>query len=531
MIISYIHFTAVVVPLFFVIMKRWEQKKDGNNVLIEKPSILLGKKLPCGKRIKNLSYYACVVILSSLFLMAILPDIWGSLGTYMPIFKNVLDSVVQGKATIHESNQYMGDLITPFSNQWFSFFFGALSQQHFPPFVIQNPLVIRSLPWVIYSGFLVLFLGVVSWSIVAIRSVKLENGRKLFLFTIYIAGLFSVAVHHFLVQQSLYVQAKGAQNVLVVLFVIMVLPFAVLCTVSNKNKGLKLLIGFFGLALIAFCVTLLISRTVHTFKLAYSLDRASILGSSYFSEANRIMQSDDDPFVWFEPRLNSDIYLCAQPFAGKRMVITQHLFLQTIYTKNKPGEPFRGFEIERGLIASDYVTKKDLPHLWILSSNKSEQKKSYFAGPYFEYKWEAKKVIDYKRPQLLFSGNNYEVDFAKYPRSGNPLDVGFFSYLRNGSVMVYLPAGGPFLIEVKLQPRDRSSKTELNNILIDVKKRVSAGEFGTDVLVENDHQHITIKHQFPPDISPRLALLARYNGEFWFNAMWNGNEFEPEVAN
>jgi hypothetical protein len=188
------------------------------------------------------------------------------------------------------------------------------------------------------------------------------------------------------------------------------------------------------------------------------------------------------------------------------MVPTRHLALTRMNFETKPpvGERIDG---------SMLINQDDVPHLWTLSASSEDGGKTY--------EWNARRMADRKSPGLYLFADDYERDYGERPRSADARDTGIFSYMRNGSAMVYMPAGEGGSLEVKLAPRDASDHDRL---AAEVSGRVAKGEFGNAVRVHDDGALVALAYDLPKDDKPRLVPVARFSGEYWLNVRLDGKD-------
>jgi hypothetical protein len=247
-----------------------------------------------------------------------------------------------------------------------------------------------------------------------------------------------------------------------------------------------------------YAVTLAVPMLVYMVKLARGYDRATIMEPSYFRQAERIRREDPRAFVLFEPRKSGDLYVSGQAFAGMDMVPVRHLALETV-DLHPPISTKR-------ILASDLIGPGEVPRLWTLSASSADGGRTY--------EWKARRVVERKSPGLYLFADDYERDYGERPRSPEARDVGIFSYVRNGSAMVFMPAGEGGSLEVKLAPRDASDHDRL---AAEVSGRVAKGEFGSAVRVHDDGAFVTLAYALPKADKPRLVPVARFSGEYWLN--------------
>ena len=113
---------------------------------------------------------------------------------------------------------------------------------------------------------------------------------------------------------------------------------------------------------------------------------------------------------------------------------------------------------------------------------------------------------------------------SKSDPSFDSSDQGLFSYLRNGTALVYLPPGGPHHIEVKVMHRDETNKEKADQMADEIGKRAKAGEFPFITTMKQNGPVVTMNFDFEKSSQPRLSLVCRYDGEFWFSARLDGKD-------
>lgn len=434
------------------------------------------------------------------------------------------------------TNTYMGDKVIEFSDRWLVSIFGMASQQHFQPYAIESLLVNKLIPWGILMGFLVIVAGFVLVLRYQLRTAqtKLINREKWHYFAMYLALAATVVAFSMVTQMSQYTQAKSAQYLLLCVYFFMLLPLVLLSL--QQHSSLENINNFLGrkppnwvfifktiyaCMLLCFAAFLWIPKIVYANKLAHHEDRGSIMESSFFSEARRIKAEDSNAFVIFEPRKSADAYFGNQPFFGYRVVPSRHLVL-TEYVKGD--DPGLGYHTNK--LPSDFIKPQDLPHLWSLAAIKKRG-----------YQWKAERLVNRKSPNLYFTGYDYQRDFGVRPRFNrfdvSPSDLqsngeGMFSYLRNGTVMIYLPPGSAHHLEVKILNRDEGNFKEFNLMADEIAAMVSADEFESIASMEKRGHIITLDFYFKSSDIPRLSLVAKSGSEYWFNARLDGKEIVQE---
>jgi len=422
----------------------------------------------------------------------------GGTGKAVEFLRGLLSTFVHGN-----KNFYLGDQIAPWTLRWTSFLFGLISQQHVQPFAMETPWVMGVVHAGAILGVACLLLGIVAMARLELSPPGGERPPGVYV-AMYVAILLTVALHIYLAQSSLYTQAKGAQNVLVILYAALVLPVGLALRSPRRDRVLASLTIALGVALAAFTVTLFVPRLVYAYRLAHREDRGSILEASYFSEARRIRLEDSDPFVLFEPRKSADLYVSIQPFSGARMVPTRHLALEKVVP----------WVSKKRVIASDLITDGDIAHLWLLSSLAPAKS----GGP---SAWRAERLLSGRSPRVYLFGDDYEESLATRPRGPDGADQGAFSYLRNGAAMLFLRAGDAASVEARIVPRDPARFAEM---LAEVSQRMARGELARPVELEHDGTFVILRYRISAADAPRLLQVARYGGEFWLNVRLDGRE-------
>ena len=236
------------------------------------------------------------------------------------------------------------------------------------------------------------------------------------------------------------------------------------------------------------------------------------MSPSYFSEIKKAASEDDKAFVLFEPRKSSDVYFAHQPFSGYRVVPTQGLFLRR-YDKSDHSSKGK----YKDALPSEFIEPEDLSHLWSLTSKD-------------KINWQAERLIFRKSPNLYFTGHGYQKNVGLKYRQNNfkptfdPNDQGLFSYLRNGTALIFLPSGGPYHLEVKVVHKDETNKTKSDQMAEEIAEKAKAGEFPSLASMKQDGPVVTMEYLFEKSSTPRLSLVSRYDGEFWFSARLDGKD-------
>jgi hypothetical protein len=416
---------------------------------------------------------------------------------------------------------YMGMPIDPFSFQWIAFMLGFASQQHFLPYMAEYPPYVQLLRVGGVAGLLAAALGAFAMARWATRGDK--PWRAYLRDTgIYAMALLTIIVHLILVRTSLYTQAKGAQNVLVLTLVVLLLPLAVAVPQLPAGSRGRWLRTTMEALLVVFVAIMLLLRVQFGYRIALGLDRAAILESSYFEEAQRIRRSDANPLVLFEPRKSADLYTSNQPFYGVRMLPTRELVLQRSVTE------IRHYLEQRIAMAVDFIAPDDLPHVWTLRAERTPRwpvlthvRDKVPQMPYV-YRWHAERLVDHKVPTLVLSGDTFERPYGGKRLGDIPQgEIAPFNFMRNGVVSLYLP-GSAAHVEVELQPREG----ELALLEPAIANRVEAGEFGPDVRMSATNRVVRLSYEIAATGKPSLRTIVRHKGEFFVSVKVNGKYLE-----
>ena len=463
---------------------------------------------------------------------------WGSLAifaliTYIAAFKNSLVFFNKITAALLDpttnstmSPEGQGVTLPVFSEQWWAQIFGFLSIQHFYPYVLENKIVQIVIPLGLAAGFMVLATGLTSVILSKLKPcpILLEEPNKIdwHIIGIYTALIFTVILYTPISQVGGYNQAKSAQYLLTCTYFILLFPLAILFR-SDKNfliffrNGEKsdwkfITTSAYIVSLIFFIGALFIPRFVYLKKFGDQKDRGSIINPSFFAEIDRIKSEDNKAFFLFEPRMSSDVYFGNQAFSGSRVIPTRHLYMQRHKKSTSVAKATYVYALP-----SEFIEPEDLPHLWSLTS---KDKKT----------WQTERLVSRKSPRLYFTGHNYEKNYGlkhrmnKLNPSFDPNDQGMFSYIRSGTAQVYLPPGGPYHLKVTVMHRDETNKEKYDLMSDEIASKAKAGKFESLTSMKQDGPVVTMEYLFEESNSPRLSLLCRYDGEFWFNARLDGKD-------
>ena len=481
LLVSYVHFLSVTVPLLAVALMSWRGA-----------AAPLAVHSPSGTRRLRFLRWPAMGLLWGVVALPLLPA----------MLRAVFIVIALGSLSITtEQNVYLGDHVAAFSPDWWSFLSGVVSQQHLRPLAAPHVWLMV----VIYSSAAIGALAFVLGPAVAARTCRAADrdaGEARRLLVTYGVLLLTAAMHVVLTRNYLYTQAKGAQDVLPLVYAALVAPLAAGTAATGRDATLRILVRALGASIVIFLAALLAVRGIYAYRLAHELDRSSILGPSYFAEARKIRAEDPQAFVLFEPRRSADLYVSVQPFAGARMVSTRHLGLKMLVFNGGPPDVKR-------VDASDLLHDSDLPHVWTLSAARVD------GGD----RWKAERLAARSTPALLLFADDYEQDFGRKARSGRAGDEGMFSYMRNGSAMLYLPPGAAHQVEVTLMARDPSGHDPL---LRELKEKLAAGELAGELVEEGATMHL--RRSLAARAAPQLLTIARLGGEYWLNVRLDGKD-------
>lgn len=468
--------------------------------------------------LQRLLHFMAGAIIVLLILMWI--DV-GSKNT-LTFIQSLLAGITYG-APVAGASYYIGDFIPIISWQWFGFLFGTASQQHFMPFVVEWKSVWWANAIAVVSGLSAFVLGLLALNAVVTRSIGSQRGGTdiwKYVF-IYLAALLVSCVYLYMAQASLYKQAKGAEYVLLCVYIVLLLPFALYYQLTEKNKKNKFTVAC-AIVLLVFISSLFVIRLAFAYRLAYQRDRGVILESSYFSQAKKIRRQDDNPFVLFEPRKSADLYLSSQSFSGLKMIPTRHMVLQKYDRKT---------ETSTRMIPSDFVNASDLPHLWTLTAKQNGIGK---------YEWQSEKIINRRIPKVYFFGDTYEIDFMKEPRENDFLkksrctgaacltsDIGIFSFINNGAAMLYLPPGCPVEVELMLYPRNGLLGSDnYKSMSSEIEGYIYSGQLPSPTKFQANGVNIYLQYHISSRKNATLIPIVRYSKDYWVNIRLDGRELE-----
>jgi hypothetical protein len=443
---------------------------------------------------------------------------------------NMISQLVLPNTNSYLGTGIYGKSVLAFSDQWWTWMFGFASQQHFHPLMTEHDGMKFLFMLGTCLGFLLLvisFLLIISCKFRSPSSQQ-QNREIFHHIGLYVALVTTICIYTMASQTTLYTQAKGAQYLLIYLYFVMLLPLSILYKsfgpiklqnpFSENRKGKSIFVAstFFVLILFVFSAFLWVPRLVYAYRIGHHKDRSTVVESSFFSEAKRIKAEDKNAFVIFEPRTSSDVYFPFQSFAGYRLIPSRHLILDEISLNDRGGT---GHSISK--LPSDFVRPSDIPHLWSMTAVKESDS---------QYKWKAKRIFTNKFPHIYFTGHHYKINFLSRPRHNLAVlqedhkDWGMFTYIKNGSAMIFLPPGGPYKLEIKLLPRNDDNFEELEMMSKRISKRAKAGEFPSIKNISTHSYIITLNFDFEASLSPRISMVSKYDKKYWFNARLNGKE-------
>jgi hypothetical protein len=420
-----------------------------------------------------------------------------------------------------DSLLYMGMPIRAFGTQWLAFVSGIASQQHFLPFVKDYPWVPGMLQAGAFAAAAAFALGLVvmaRWALARRgspwRPVLHDAG-------VYVAALFTIAIHLVLVRTSLYTQAKGAQNILVLVYVVLLLPLALAWRDLPRTPGARALEGANAAALAAFIGLAAILQSVFGYRMGLGLDRSAILEPSFFSEARRIRERDPQAFVLFEPRKSADLYTSNQAFFGLRSVPTRELILQKARLL-----PAGNYDVTTAN-AIEFVEPADLAHTWTLRSQSAVRWPLLMRFPDkipqmpYVYRWSAQRLADSPVPVLVLAGDTFERPYGDRNVGAVPSGrIATFNFMRNGIAALYLPAGRAAAVEVELQPREGGYAA----LEAEARQRVDRGELGPEAAMTADGNVVRISYRFAAAQAAALRIVARCKGEAFVSVKVDGKD-------
>lgn len=483
----YTHYLAVIGPLVFaaIFLRR------SNSV----PTLADAVNKPVHKKL--IATILLPVVIFSMILMAI-----GSKES-----ATMLLGLING-AFMKTANLYMGDAAQFLSLRWNDFALGILSQQHFQPYMVEYPWVMKVASGAVVAGAAALLLGLAVIGRTVLQAAPGPSPYRNHLI-VYGAIIAICVMNLAVVGASLYTQAKGAQNLLVYLYAAMVLPLAIAYRMWPEDRGMRAMAAALGLILLTFLALMLILRIEQAVRIGFGEDRSGVTEATFFSEARRIRAQDEKPFVLVEPRNSADLYTTIQPFFGARMAPVKHLSLQKIEYPTSPATDANRLTLT--VMVPDLIEPGDIPHLWYLQSQREERTWSRNG---YGYVWKAERFTDIRQPRVFYSANDFEVDFGKRPLGRNVSEQGLFSYLRFGAGMLYIPPGSGGVVRARMEPCDAANHDAM---VKEVMQLIASGKIAPEAVLEDDGVVLTLTLQILPQSQPRLVTVARYSGELWLN--------------
>ena len=408
---------------------------------------------------------------------------------------------------LSSANVYMGDRISMMSFKALSFLFGSMSQQHYLPLASEHSWLNGIVTLNAVAGIFCAVLGCVTvFKLNKMRYFVEEKRPYLYL---YAALAFISVIHVVAAQSSLYTQAKGSQNVLLYVCAFMYVPYAAVATFGGANATVGRLSKALFVGLIVFTLTLSAPRIFFVYRIAFGMDRAAILESSFFPAAESIRAKDSESIVLFEPRKSADLYLSSQPFFGSRLLPTRHLVLQQL------GDTL--LVDPRRVTMADILVESDTPHLWTLRAIPIVRWSIFrFLGP--SYKWEATKLDSTGKTSILLFGDDYQRNFGERDLGSFSDGKAQFSYIRNGAAMMYIPAGTTGELQVILEPRDSKNYVDL---VESIDQQVKKGEISANVSILKDGRFVIVTSTISEQNSSNLKTIARYGNEYWISIKFN----------
>jgi hypothetical protein len=432
---------------------------------------------------------------------------------------------------------YLGTSLPIFSTQWLSFLYGLLSQQHFEPLMHEPIAVSTLLPYAVIAGNIFLITSLcVAFYLTWMTRVRWALSRRM-------RGLVStsvatwclcvgvVALHHIVAQSTLYTQAKAAQNVIIVFYVGMLMPFAALYVVAIRSPyGRSFGRGLWGLATIVgvFVVSLIWLRLTYASLIANGMGRSTILERSYYSVAEHIQSRDPDAFVIVEPRTSADTYLGIQPYSELRMLPSRFLSLSK-QTNVVIERKWSGVSADFKNLGSDFLQPEDLPHLWLVTANRKDELTTEQLRRVPGDEWVGEQLACVVDPRLLMFGHHVE----RLPPGSitvNGGNAGSWSpfFFRNGSASIVMPPHGDLqIVEVVLKP---ASAEQFGQMAEEALFESDRSKYAS-MVVDSVGSRIEIRFELPPSIDSYIVPLARFWGEFWMIVRVDKEEPVTDMTN
>jgi hypothetical protein len=394
-------------------------------------------------------------------------------------------------------NPYMGESVPMFGAKWLGFAFGIVSQQHVWPLAYELGVVDLAMRAAIAAGIACIALGLAA-TVAAARAGALRDARRDV--ALYALSIVAVAAHLYLARTSLYNQAKGAQNVLLLVYVVMVLPVAFAARIPGVLRRVLVAI------VIAFAALLLVPRASFLLRFAGGFDRTSILEPSFFEEARRVRAADPQALVLVEPRVSSDLYAANQPFFdGGRMLPTRNIVL-------KMSDPVAG-PYGRTATLPEFIGTSELPHLWLIRPVR-EPKWKWLTGlpmvsrflprPPYETTWKAERLADAGHATAILSGDHFERVSERTRATAAP--PGFATF-RNAMVSVFVPANTAATVEVEGRP-------------------AAAVEHGADAKIALAGDALKAEYALAAAPGPHFHVVARCREECRMRVRLDGRDVE-----
>ena len=416
------------------------------------------------------------------------------------------------------TNPYLGEPAPIWSAKWLAFAFGVVSQQHLAPFVTEIGIVDVAIRAAVAAAIASTAASLLMTARV-MSSGALGDLRRVL--SLYSLALLTIAIHLYLARKSLYTQAKGAQNVLPLVYTAMALPVAFAARLRSPGRFDRVARRALIAAAALFIALMAVPRAAYLLRFALGFDRTSILEPSFFDEAGRIRRADPRALVLVEPRVSADLYAANQPFFGGRMLPTRYIILQT--RDQAAGGP------NNVALAPDFIEPADLPHLWMLRPDREPRwtwlgKLPYVSGslprPSYRTTWHGERLADAKRPVLVLSAGVYERTSERTAATASPVG---FAPLRNGVVSIFVPASPAGSLTVELRA---ASAAQYPALEAEIRHRLRAGEFGADAAMTASGGAIILGYALPAAPGPAFRVVARCQDRCSARVRFEGNDLE-----
>ena len=490
--VSYVHYLAVLVPVALAALAPPRR--------MERASMRLPATVAAG---------AFVALLATLA--------WAAARDSWELASVLLNEALAAGAGMG-SNPYLGEPVPAWSAKWLGFAFGVVSQQHVSPLSSGIGVVDLAVRAALAAGIACVALGFVATARAASAGVFRGMRRDL---VVYALALLTIAVHLYLVRKSMYTQAKGAQNVLLLTYAAMALPLAFQARLGDARRFDRWTRrALFALAA-SFLVLLLVPRAAFMARFAGGFDRTSILEPSYFEEAKRVRDADPQALVLVEPRGSSDLYAASQSFFGARMLPTRHVVLK----KPDPrGGPY-------GVAASlpEFIEAGDLAHLWTLRPEREAKWQwlgrlpyvsGYLPRPAYRTTWRAERLAGRRQALAILSGDLYERPSERSAATTAPPG---FATLRNATASIFLPAGVAATLAVELRPGSAAGYPALEE---QMRRHLEAGELGADVKMTTVGDALVLAYALPATPNAALRVVARCQDRCFARLRLDGNDLQ-----